>query len=151
MSKQAWGNATWFMMHVLAQKLRPEHSHCAVQLVRQFENICRNLPCPDCAEHAGRMFAQANLSAVKDKDSLIRFLWEFHNIVNKRLGKHSLTLEQCQERYTHGNTHAILRHFFAVLKNIRSQDKAMVHGFRRQQCLAIFAAFIDRNMRLFNG
>jgi len=151
MSKQAWGNATWFMMHTLAQKLRPEYSHGAVLLVRHFQNICRNLPCPDCAEHAGRMFAQANLSAVKDKDSLVRFLWEFHSIVNQRLGKRSLTLEQCQEYYERGNTVAILKHFFAVLRSIRSQDKAMIHGFRRQQCLTTFASFIDGHMHLFSG
>ena len=149
MSKTLWGNATWFMMHTLAQKLKPEYSSSAHVIVRQFENICRNLPCPDCAQHASQMFATANLGAVVDKESLIKFLFEFHNIINNRLGKQQLTLEQCQEKYTNGHTIPILQHFFAVLRSLRSHDRAMVHGFRRQQCIQQFATFIDHNMHFF--
>lgn len=149
MSKQVWGNATWFMMHTLAQKLRPEHSYIVPSLLQQFENICCNLPCPDCAEHASRMFATANIQAVVDKDTLIRFLYELHDVVNRRLGKPCMTMDECCELYTRGNTIVILKHFFNVMKNIKSQDKAMIYGFRRQQCMKIFAEFMDANLHIF--
>ena len=151
MSKQAWGNATWFMMHTLAQKLRPEHAYIVPALLMQFENVCRNLPCPDCAEHAGRMFATANIRAVVDKDTLIQFLYELHDAVNRRLGKACPSMNECQELYTRANTVAILNHFFNVMKAIKSQDRAMIYGFRRQQCMKTFAEFMDANLQLFIG
>ncbi len=149
MSKQAWGNATWFMMHTLAQKLRPEYAHAVPGLLMQFENVCRNLPCPDCAEHASRMFATANIRAVVDKDTLMRFLYELHDAVNRRLGKPCPTMDECCELYSRGRTVAILTHFFQVMKNIKSQDRAMIYGFRRQQCMKSFAEFMDANLHIF--
>ena len=149
MSKQAWGNATWFMMHTLAQKLRPEYASAVPSLLLQFENVCRNLPCPDCAEHASRMFATANIAAVVDKDSLMRFLYELHDAVNRRLGKPCPTMDECCELYSRGRTVVILQHFFQVMKNIKSQDRAMIYGFRRQQCMKAFAEFMDANLHIF--
>lgn len=149
MSKQAWGNATWYMMHTLAQKLRPENSSAVPVIITHFENICRNLPCPDCAEHASRMFATANIHAVVDKSTLIQFLYQLHEAVNRRLRKQSLSMDACQELYSRAHTMSILTHFFHVMKNIKSQDRAMIYGFRRQQCIKAFATFIDANLHLF--
>lgn len=149
MSKQVWGNATWFMMHTLAQKLRTEHEYAVPSLLQQFDNICGNLPCPDCAEHASRMFATANIRAVVDKNSLIRFLYELHDAVNRRLDKQCPTMEECCELYNRGHTVVILKHFFKVMKDIKSQDRAMIYGFRRQQCMKAFAEFMDANLHIF--
>lgn len=137
------------MMHTLAQKLRPEHAYIVPNLLQQFENVCRNLPCPDCAEHASRMFATANIRAVVDKDNLIRFLYELHDVVNRRLGKQCPTMDECGELYTRAHTVVILKHFFKVMRDIKSQDKAMIYGFRRQQCLKAFAVFMDTNLNNF--
>lgn len=149
MSKQTWGNATWFMMHTLAYKLRPEYSNAVPKLLMQFENICRNLPCPECAEHASQMFATANIQAVVDKNNLIQFLYELHDAVNRRLGKQCITMDECNKLYNRGFTILILRHFFQVMKHIKSKDKAMIYGFRRQQCMKAFAEFIDANLHIF--
>ena len=151
MSKQAWGNATWFMMHTLSQKLRPEYDSAAPTVLRQLKNICHNLPCPDCTDHAIHMFATANTAAVVDRSSLIRFFHEFHDHVNRRLGKKSMSLQACEELYSRGHTRIIIRHFFNVMKNIKSQDKAMIYGFRRQECLKQFAEFLDKNLHIFIG
>ena len=149
MSKQAWGNATWFIMHTLAHKLLPEHVDKVPLLLQQFENICRNLPCPDCAKHASQMFDSAKRHLVVDKESLIRFLHELHNVVNIKLGKQCISLEECNNKYSNGRTVIIIRHFFQVFTRIKSHERAMIYGFRRQQCLQGFAIFMDKNLRMF--
>ena len=150
MQKQIWGNATWFILHVLAEKLRPESEHIIPHLIHHIESLCANLPCPDCADHASRLFSTANLSTIKDRESLRKFLYELHKLVNEKLGKHTPSYSECNQLYARGNTNKIIRHFFAVMANIRSHDKAMIYGFRRTQCLQGFAHFLDAHSDFFN-
>ena len=56
MSKKQWGNATWYLFHTLAEKLKPEYDNPSEirALYAQIKNICQNLPCEDCKNHATR-------------------------------------------------------------------------------------------------
>jgi hypothetical protein len=149
MKKQVWGNATWFMMHVLAEKLRPESQAIIPALLHHLESVCANLPCPDCSEHASGLLATSNRGAINDRDSLRRFLFELHRRVNERLGKHTPSFDACTELYSRGRTDPVVRHFFAVMAGVRSHSKAMIYGFRRAQCLQEFAKFLDSHADAF--
>lgn len=151
MRKQTWGNATWYMLHVLAEKLRPEERALVPSLLHHIESVCANLPCPDCAEHASRLLATSNRAAINDRESLRRFLYDLHRHVNERLGKHTPPYETCNELYSRGRTDVVVRHFFAVMAGVRSQNKAMIYGFRRAQCLKEFAQFLDSNSAAFHA
>ena len=39
MSKQQWGNATWYLFHTLAEKLKPEFTSESGELFRQIKLI----------------------------------------------------------------------------------------------------------------
>ena len=149
MSVSDWGNATWYMMHTLAAKLKPDNNVFVPVLFNQFRYVCSNLPCPECSEHAARMFATANISAVVDKDSLIRFLNALHNRVNNRLQKPEVNLNDCIEKYDKFDLSAVLFHYFNTLLNIRSQDQAMINGFTMKRCVNNFRIFILENKDAF--
>ena len=44
-----WGEPTWFLLHTLSVKIKEEHfSQIKDELLSIINNICSNLPCPDC-------------------------------------------------------------------------------------------------------
>lgn len=149
MSIQLWGNATWYMMHTLSYKLRPEYSSEVHALFKHFQNICEYLPCPECALHARYMFSTARLNAIVTKEDLINFLYQFHNIVNIKLRKPTITLEECNQKYSFANTNNILKHFYQVMNNIKNQNRAMINGYHRNICLKRFGMYLDKNISIF--
>ena len=53
MSQSYWGPSTWIFMHTLASKIKetsfPSFGKNLIMILIQ---ICNNLPCPECAQHA---------------------------------------------------------------------------------------------------
>ena len=88
---QEWGNATWYLFHTLSYKLKETESKHANELLMLFVGICRNLPCPVCREDATKMLNTSKTRLVTTRSDLLRFMWQFHNLVNNKLGKPEMT------------------------------------------------------------
>ena len=80
-----WGETTWFFMHTLAAKIK-EDSFPVIgqQLIFQLMQICINLPCPECTQHAKSFWNKVSIGNIKTKEDLINLLHMFHNMVNYR-------------------------------------------------------------------
>ena len=85
MSPSYWGPNTWVFMHTLAAKIK-EESFLIIgpNLISVIIQICNNLPCPECAQHAKEFWAKVKTANIKNKTDLINLLYVFHNLVNKR-------------------------------------------------------------------
>ena len=60
---KTWGPCTWFLFHTLAEKIREEHfMKLKPELINIVKNICSNLPCPECKQHA-----MAKIKTLKEK------------------------------------------------------------------------------------
>ena len=83
MSPSYWGPSTWVFMHTLAAKIK-ETSFPVIgpSLILVLIQICNNLPCPECAQHAKEFWSKVKTANIKTKDDLINLLFVFHNIVN---------------------------------------------------------------------
>jgi hypothetical protein len=61
------------------------------------------VPCEKCSEHA-TAYLEANYSKLDDiissRTKLFTFFWEFHNFVNEKLGKPTITLEKAFKMYS---------------------------------------------------
>jgi hypothetical protein len=80
-----WGQPTWYFLHMLAQRVKDnEFLKIKDGLLRTIYLVCSNLPCPNCSEHAKMHLDKINFNNIKSKDELIKLLFSFHNIVNKR-------------------------------------------------------------------
>ena len=77
-----WGPATWTLFHILVEKLIDDSLvKPIIQLIKQ---ICSCLPCPTCREHSTNILNNYSLyHTINTKEDLKRFVWEFHNQVNK--------------------------------------------------------------------
>ena len=136
MSKKEWGNITWIFIHSLAEKINEEKfNECKNIVVKIIFDICQNLPCPDCREHAIQTLKASKINRLTNKSDLKSFLWEFHNIVNKKLKKDNISFEECNNKYSKAKLNAIIIRFFNVYNNIMYVEKMMADSFHRKRFL----------------
>ena len=149
MSKEQWGNATWFLVHTLSEKLAYDNHDDVKDLFNHLQSICTNLPCPDCSIHATELFNTANLHIVTSKEQLISFFHSLHERVNQKLGKQGLSLQECNDKYKTAVTGAIVNHFFAVLSSIQYGERTMMNSFHRSDVINKFTEYLRINQYKF--
>lgn len=147
MLAKEWGNATWYLFHALSYKLKQSEDNHAPELFAMFRRICDNLPCPDCREHATKIMARQQ--TVRSKAELEKFMWNFHNNVNRQTKKSQMSFEEYKSLYAKANTRRIINHFIITMrKNLRAPNM-MLDSFRRQSCVTKFIEYIERNRGRF--
>ena len=133
MSKKDWGNISWILMHSLAQKVTENNFvNCKEILIKIIFDICNNLPCPDCREHANKLLKTSNINKISNKKQLITFLCEFHNIVNKKLKKPTKNIEEVEKHYSTAKLNMIVITFFKVYNSVIYNEKMLSDSFRRK-------------------
>jgi hypothetical protein len=151
MKKEVWGNATWYLFHTLAHKLKPEHEDEVKELYKQIVSICHNLPCPDCQEHAVQFLNKVNTSIVtSSKENLINFLWEFHNKVNIRAKTVYFNKDQMLELYSKANTQKIVMYYIQIMSQNLNNDKMMMLSLHRKLNNNAFKTYIMANHYKYN-
>ena len=150
MSKEQWGNASWFLFHTLAEKLKDEHISILPSLISQFSNICNNLPCVECTNHASQYINNTNIHSIHSKELFIQFLNVFHNNVNMKLDKPIFTLEECREKYSNANTNRIIEYFFNVMKMIRYGQYDMIYSRSRNKAYYDLNLYLQENFHCFH-
>jgi len=150
MKKKVWGNAVWLLFHTLAIKLKDEYVSELPILVTHITQICNNLPCPDCQQHASKTMAVVNKANIcASKENLIDFLWMFHNDVNKRT-KSTFFSKEALDIYKTSNTQNIIKHFIRVMNATSNNEKTMLHGFHRTLYMKQFVDYINKNINKYN-
>ena len=129
MSKKEWGNATWYLFHTLAEKINEKYF---IEHKSEFFNIiniiCKNLPCPDCAEDSIIILKSANINNIQTKDNLKEFFFQFHNKVNTKLKKpifNKDNLIKYKLKITINILKYFLQHFFTRTYN----EKLLIQSF----------------------
>jgi len=145
MKKSEWGNAVWLLFHTLSYKLRHEYSSETVILFKHIKLICNNLPCPDCQQHAVKILSKSNSNIITaSKDSLIQFLFSFHNIVNSHT-KHAIFPKELLDIYNNANTRNVVDNFIKIMSSNMNNNNLMMDSFRRQNYMQTFIAYINNN------
>ena len=87
MSKK-WGMPTWIFLHAFAEKVNGTfYSKNVTQCLTMLNLVFKNLPCPYCSAHAVAYFRGIKPQTVRTKQQLVQVLYDFHNAVNRRVGK----------------------------------------------------------------
>ncbi len=104
-----WSHPTWDLFHVIAHMVVKTDAQVTVAL-GLFKRLCQNLPCPVCREHAKKKLSSQSVSITTPK-ALAVALWQFHNSVNKDLGKRYLSWANCIRIYREKDVTNVLRRF----------------------------------------
>ena len=151
MKKKDWGYAVWTLFHTLAYKLKPEYSNEVIILFSHINSICRNLPCPDCREHATEYLSRINIKAVtSSREALVQFLYIFHNTVNRRLNMPIFPQNALDTMYSNANTRNVVAHFISIMNSNIHNEKLMMDTFRRQNYMNSFITYIGANSYKYN-
>jgi len=146
MNKKEWGNAMWYFIHTFSHKLKDEYKTEIPILYDFILQICHNLPCPDCKNHAVAYFKRVNKTYItSSKENLINFLWKFHNDVNIRLKKPIFSKEKLNELYSKASLYKIVINFLNVMNGETHNLKMMVHSISRKKCINNFKNYISNN------
>lgn len=93
-----WGPIYWRFLHLLTTVL-PEDIYVnnRDQIIDIIKEICNNIPCPTCQEHATHFMKKVRWNNVKTKRDFYFLIHGFHNTVNKQLKKPELSEVKSRE------------------------------------------------------
>lgn len=149
MSKSVWGPVTWRFLHTLAAKIRPEFFNVQKEnIILLIKNVCETLPCPECKAHAVSNIRRANLGNIVSKDSLINFLYEFHNLVNAQTKKR-IAPRVVLEQYEIQNTAEAVNRFAEVYSATTHNSRLMTDSFHRKRFLEWLRQYLINNGKCF--
>ena len=133
MSNKEWGSATWILFHTLAQQIKEdEFIKEKDRLIKFVKSTCLHLPCPVCAGDASKIISRAYTNQIETKDDFIEFLRQFHNIVNTKLNKPSMSAEEVASKYKGARLDLAIKNFFNVLTVSYGNMKMLIHSYQRQ-------------------
>ena len=148
--KMKWGEPTWFLFHTLAHKIKEDNFS---QIKNDFLNmcflICRNLPCPLCAEHATEYMQKANFNAIQTKQQLKDFFFEFHNMVNVKKGFPVFAKVDLDEKYSRAITINIVQNFIRNFRDKSRSIRNIANDFHRERALTTINQWFSKNISNF--
>jgi len=149
--KMKWGEPTWFFLHTMAQKIKPEYFQTVRQgFLQQMNAICRNLPCPDCSAHAGNYLDNSNFNAIQSKDQLITFIYDFHNSVNARKNIPLFPKSELTAKYSAANTANIIQYFLFHFADKSASIKMIANDMYRQRIVLSIKEWLMQNLPYFD-
>ena len=152
-NKMLWGRCTWILFHVLAARIN-EKSYPSLkgEILGIINQVCKNLPCPDCASHATNFINIVKLQTVPTKQLLKSMLFQFHNQVNRRLNKRQFTLKELEvyDRYNLGIAIQNFLTFYAKRYNGTLQAGIQSTELRRRRIAISVHEWFKKNWHHFN-
>lgn len=87
--KSRWANPLWYFLHGFAEKIDEDYyNKNYLKFFNFFKELASNIPCPYCRNEAVNRLNKVNPHIIcNTKQKLILFWFNFHNDVNKKLGK----------------------------------------------------------------
>ena len=128
-----WGNITWVLFHTMAAQIN-EHQFMQVKdtLIMIITKTCQYLPCPTCSKHATDILKKAHIKNIQTKEDFIEFLRQFHNIVNIKLKKNTVSKEKLENMYKKNNLVEIVNLFIKIYTTSYGNMKMMMHNFHKE-------------------
>lgn len=120
-----WGTYTWLLFHWMAEQIKEEYFISEREtLLRFVVQICSQLPCPTCREHARQYLIHTSINLVKTKLEFRNYMFHFHNVVNVR-SKKEYTSHSILDKYKHMNFDLLWKswdHHFTFGNDIQRND-----------------------------
>ena len=142
-----WGKYTWFLFHTLAEKIKSdEFVNYKNLIIKIIVGICSCLPCPVCTKHAGEYLKMYPIYSVKNKEDLKRYIFIFHNTINKKKNK-EIQNPKILEMYKKGNLPAIITIFNQKFKT--NAPNLMTEQMFRKNKLNEINLLLRNNFHIF--
>jgi hypothetical protein len=149
MSPNTWGPPTWIFIHTLAEKIKDESFNViGPSLILAIMQICYNLPCPECTQHAKEFWSNVKTANIKNKTDLINLLFVFHNAVNKR--KKIFPFKYIDIQYYKSRNIIETYNSFSRNFNTKGNMNLINESFHRNMMLSSLRTWVMSNLTHFN-
>lgn len=97
-----WGPHLWYIMHIISFEYPLQPSEYDKRIYHDFYTSLKDvIPCQDCKKHYREFITRYPISPHLDsRASLIKWVIQVHNFVNKSLGKAELSVAQVLNIYS---------------------------------------------------
>ena len=140
-----WGPPCWMLMHSLATRIKlEEFENMKENLWKLINEICNNLPCPDCRQHATTAMKNTNKKLIlSSRVNLETFLFDFHNTVNRRNGSRLFTRPEYDAIYKTLDFKKTVVNFINSFNRSTRNSNLMFDTFHRQRFIQQFITWIN--------
>ena len=147
-----WGPSIWYFFHILAEKVQSTNFNIVrLELMNIIKLVSMNLPCPLCSTHAKSYLDKVNFSTILTKDDLKRMLLNFHNEVNKRLGKPEFTYSELTEKYSKGILNKIIPLFFKYFEDKHKSVRMLSNDMYTMRISHKIRSWLSENIVYFDN
>lgn len=151
-NRSRWGPAIWFLFHTLAHKIKDEEFiNVKIELLESIKSICRNLPCPNCSQHATEYLQRLNYNSIKNKEDLKHFLFIFHNDVNIRKSMPLFSKDELESKYSSANTINIIKNFMQIFQYKNKSFHMIANDMQRQRQADVLKVWFTNNIQRFDA
>ena len=144
-----WGPICWIFLHTIIEKIKDEYFNSKKKiLIEIIQNVCNNLPCPICQKHASNYLKLNKIEKCNSRSDLRMYMFNFHNIVNRRLNK-KIENNETLEKYKSCNFKELIKRFNLVFKKQYLFTKVM-DGWKRRKIAENIMEKLKENFTFFN-
>jgi len=146
---EIWGPPVWTLFHCLSACIKDDNSflHLRKSIFQIILSICKNLPCPFCAQDASLFLGKINIETIKTKQEFINMLYLFHNYVNKKTKKQLYNSTNIL-KYNNCNLINVIHRFIKVY-NTKGNMNLINESFQRQLTIKNFRQWFHNNVNHF--
>lgn len=149
--KMKWGEPTWFLFHVLAEKVREDQfANIRVELLNVVYTICSNLPCPDCANHAITYLNGINYRAIQTKEQFKQLFFVFHNTVNAKKNLPIFPRDELETKYSQMELIPTLYIFMSHFQDKHKSIRMIANDFHRSRIADQLKQWFNTNIKYFD-
>lgn len=145
---EIWGPAVWVLFHTLTEKISEEaFPYEGKNLFNMIVQICKFLPCPDCASDATIFLSKIKISEIQNKIDLKNKMYFFHNYVNHKKRKPLFQYSELN-KYTRANVVNVINNFI-IHYQTKGNMKLLSDSFQRQFVINDLKAWLSKSIRAF--
>lgn len=150
MQKSVWGPATWKVIHCLSFKANKNIKKDEFnELKNIISRIMSNLPCPYCTSHAISYLSTTNFKSIQNINDLTLYLFNFHNNVNIRLNKPTISIQEHNTIYNDMNMVNTVQTFINIYQKNTNSVTMMLYNFHRKKMVYDVYLFFQKNKPLY--
>ena len=128
-----WGPNIWYIVHGISYKISNENFlKYKNEFIELIKLLFTNLPCPDCSKDASDKLNKTNFDNMLSKDDMIKYLFDFHNHVNKKTNKPTFLYEKLNI-YEKINLNNINNNILIIYNNNTNIPQLMSENFRSKK------------------
>lgn len=145
-----WGKHVWYFLHTFIEKVKnSEFETVRTDILKFIFQICTNLPCPLCSEHARTHLNGINFNSLQTKEQIKMTLFNFHNMLNKQKGYIIFTQAELS-KYSSADFKKVIINFFNAYMERNNNLRMMNHNLHRSIIIKELKIWFSHNQNKFN-